>query len=109
MARGRSQGQGGRVREDPNGVRVFRSGDHGVLRQFRPENRGALRLLPAQSETRCVAIPLLAPQRGGCDRRMISGGRAMTDLFDAAKPAAPLADALRPKTLDEVVGQSHLL
>jgi len=40
---------------------------------------------------------------------MISGGRAMTDLFDAAKPAAPLADALRPKTLDEVVGQSHLL
>ena len=33
----------------------------------------------------------------------------MTDLFGAAKPAAPLADALRPKTLDEVVGQNHLL
>lgn len=32
----------------------------------------------------------------------------MTDLFDAA-PVAPLAEALRPKTLDEVVGQAHLL
>lgn len=32
----------------------------------------------------------------------------MSDLF-AQKPVAPLAEALRPKTLDEVVGQSHLL
>lgn len=32
----------------------------------------------------------------------------MSDLF-ANQPAAPLAEALRPKTLDEVVGQSHLL
>jgi putative ATPase len=32
----------------------------------------------------------------------------MTDLFTQA-PAAPLAEALRPRTLDEVVGQSHLL
>lgn len=32
----------------------------------------------------------------------------MSDLF-AQKPAAPLAEALRPKTLDEVIGQSHLL
>jgi len=31
-----------------------------------------------------------------------------TDLF-AQQPVAPLAEALRPKTLDEVVGQSHLL
>ncbi|MDR1063851.1 MAG: replication-associated recombination protein A [Azoarcus sp.] len=31
-----------------------------------------------------------------------------SDLF-ARKPAAPLAEALRPKTLDEVIGQSHLL
>ena len=31
------------------------------------------------------------------------------DLFGEAKPVAPLADALRPKTLDEVVGQQHLL
>jgi putative ATPase len=31
------------------------------------------------------------------------------DLFGKAAPAAPLADALRPKTLDEVVGQEHLL
>lgn len=33
----------------------------------------------------------------------------MSNLFQAAIPAAPLAERLRPKTLDEVVGQSHLL
>ncbi|XJC76222.1 replication-associated recombination protein A [Delftia tsuruhatensis] len=32
----------------------------------------------------------------------------MADLF-TQEPSAPLAEALRPKTLDEVVGQSHLL
>ncbi|MGH8719308.1 MAG: replication-associated recombination protein A, partial [Burkholderiales bacterium] len=32
----------------------------------------------------------------------------MTDLFTNS-PMAPLAEALRPKTLDEVVGQQHLL
>ncbi|CBJ42394.1 replication-associated recombination protein A [Ralstonia solanacearum] len=32
----------------------------------------------------------------------------MPDLF-AQEPSAPLAEALRPKTLDEVIGQSHLL
>ena len=35
----------------------------------------------------------------------------MTDLFaqDAPRQHSPLAEALRPKTLDEVIGQSHLL
>ena len=33
----------------------------------------------------------------------------MNDLFAKREPAAPLADKLRPRTLDEVVGQSHLL
>ncbi|MDQ7990069.1 MAG: replication-associated recombination protein A [Candidatus Dactylopiibacterium sp.] len=32
----------------------------------------------------------------------------MADLF-SHQPAAPLAEALRPRTLDEVIGQSHLL
>lgn len=32
----------------------------------------------------------------------------MDDLFKTA-PAAPLAESLRPRTIDEVVGQSHLL
>jgi putative ATPase len=32
-----------------------------------------------------------------------------TDLFARPEPAAPLADRLRPRTLDEVVGQKHLL
>jgi putative ATPase len=31
------------------------------------------------------------------------------DLFAAPSPVAPLAEKLRPTTLDEVVGQSHLL
>ncbi|MFZ2161685.1 MAG: replication-associated recombination protein A [Sideroxyarcus sp.] len=33
----------------------------------------------------------------------------MTDLFPPNQPAAPLAERLRPKTIDEVIGQSHLL
>jgi putative ATPase len=33
----------------------------------------------------------------------------MTDLFPAPLPVPPLAEALRPKSLDEVVGQRHLL
>ena len=33
----------------------------------------------------------------------------MTDLFSAAIPDSPLAERLRPKILDEVIGQSHLL
>jgi putative ATPase len=32
-----------------------------------------------------------------------------SDLFDAPQPAAPLAERLRPKHIDEVIGQSHLL
>jgi len=32
-----------------------------------------------------------------------------TDLFATTNPAAPLADRLRPKTIDEVIGQRHLL
>ena len=33
----------------------------------------------------------------------------MNDLFGKPEPAAPLAEALRPKSVDEVVGQRHLL
>ncbi len=33
----------------------------------------------------------------------------MADLFGTPSPAAPLAEALRPKTIDEVIGQRHLL
>ncbi|MEQ1600748.1 MAG: replication-associated recombination protein A [Methylophilaceae bacterium] len=33
----------------------------------------------------------------------------MSGLFKPATPQAPLAEQLRPKTLDEVVGQAHLL
>jgi putative ATPase len=33
----------------------------------------------------------------------------MTDLFEKREPAAPLAERLRPRKLDEVIGQEHLL
>ena len=33
----------------------------------------------------------------------------MTDLFDGPLAHAPLAELLRPQTLDEVIGQTHLL
>ncbi len=33
----------------------------------------------------------------------------MSDLFGKAEPAAPLAEALRPKSIDDVVRQPHLL
>jgi putative ATPase len=33
----------------------------------------------------------------------------MADLFGKAEPVAPLAEAMRPRTLDDVVGQQHLL
>jgi len=33
----------------------------------------------------------------------------LNSLFEKISPQAPLAERLRPKTLDEVVGQSHLL
>src|SRR5712675_3128740 len=33
----------------------------------------------------------------------------MTDLFPAPVPVPPLAEALRPKSLDVFVGQQHLL
>ena len=33
----------------------------------------------------------------------------MSDLFPAPSPVQPLAEALRPKSLDDVIGQRHLL
>jgi putative ATPase len=33
----------------------------------------------------------------------------MSDLFGMPAPAAPLAEALRPQSIDEVIGQRHLL
>jgi putative ATPase len=36
-------------------------------------------------------------------------GRTEPDLFGKPAPVAPLAEALRPRSLDEVIGQAHLL
>ena len=37
------------------------------------------------------------------------GNRAVNDLFGKREPRAPLAEQLRPRKLDDVAGQSHLL
>jgi putative ATPase len=57
------------------------------------------------------AVGILAQRRGGllarCDNRFMrtdSPGLPFDDELDA-----PLAERLRPKTLDEVIGQQHLL
>jgi putative ATPase len=39
----------------------------------------------------------------------LTTGYFLTGLFEPVQPQAPLAEQLRPKTLDEVVGQAHLL
>ncbi len=36
-------------------------------------------------------------------------GVVLRDMFDSPSPAAPLAERLRPRHIDEVIGQSHLL
>src|SRR5262249_22726440 len=48
-------------------------------------------------------VSLRAAERHGRPRGSVN------DLFQKAEPNAPLAEALRPKTIDEVVGQQHLL
>jgi putative ATPase len=37
------------------------------------------------------------------------GAARVTDLFATENPATPLAERLRPKSIDEVIGQRHLL
>src|SRR5437764_9886271 len=72
------------------------------------------------SPPRPISLPLprrpgahrLAVRRGG--GRCGAGGHVSGDLFEqaaqeAARAVAPLAARLRPATLDEIVGQEHLL
>ena len=56
-----------------------------------------------------MSRPILTRENGGGNAYLWP---RMTDLFEASgihPPDAPLADRLRPRTLDEVVGQDHLL
>lgn len=46
---------------------------------------------------------------GGRASGPVVAGAAHDDLFGRDEPAPPLAEALRPRSLDEVIGQSHLL
>src|ERR671936_1875567 len=73
-------------------------------RQFRPDHLPALHQARAQPEGQPGRVPLQSAQGRRRPRRKMSA-----DLFGKVEPVAPLADALRPKTLDEVVGQEHLL
>src|SRR5437899_459553 len=64
---------------------------------------------------RFLRYPLRTPHDHGCARRLPRRSRlvGVESLFDeaeerAAEKAAPLAVRMRPKTLDDVVGQEHL-
>src|SRR6185436_340543 len=68
---------------------------------------------------RCCAFPTWsairsstpAPSASPRPRGLMSLGNEPQgkDLFGKALPAAPLAEKLRPRSLDEIVGQKHLL
>jgi len=55
-----------------------------------------------------AAAPASPRCPAGC-RPLPSDHRTVTDLFATANPATPLAERLRPRTIDEVIGQRHLL
>ena len=79
---------------DADGLRAMELLDHfGQTTQLRFSN---LRRNPKVDKSR---IPLRTAE----GRRRLR--RKVTDLFGKREPAAPLADALRPQSLDEVVGQ----
>src|SRR5258706_13410968 len=113
MARGAASEQRRRLREDPHGLRLFRPRSHGTRRQFRSDHRTQVRVTRAQPHIGSRTLPILASQGRRRDRRrQVAGsspGKRMTDLFPAPVPVPPLAEALRPKSLDEFVGQRHLL
>src|SRR6267143_269068 len=76
----------------------------GAHRPLRPDDASALLAPGAQPAGQSVRVPLRPTERRRRPRGQVSG-----DLFGKAEPVAPLADALRPKSLDEVVGQEHLI
>jgi len=51
--------------------------------------------------------PRASPRRGGAAQRF--AGKPPGDPFEAKTGEAPLAAKMRPRTLDEIVGQRHLL
>src|SRR5688500_76073 len=59
-------------------------------------------------------MPLRAIPHSRTPPRRRTNGPSTSDLFDVADEArraagAPLADRMRPRTLDEFVGQAHIL
>jgi len=75
---------------------------------------GTARLSP-QSRSRSQTVPVHATRGRGRDPRRIMNDSG--DLFGTASPATrepdpagrPLADRMRPRRLDEIAGQAHLL
>src|SRR6266850_8549537 len=95
----------GGLRARAHGLRQGRqpAGD-GAHRPLRPDDASAFLAPGAQPAGQSVRVPLRPTERRRRPRGQVSG-----DLFGKAEPVAPLADALRPKSLDEVVGQEHLI
>ena len=61
-------------------------------------------------------LGLTSPKESSCQLRRVSYHATVADLFDlsetksdATAAAAPLAERMRPRTLDEFAGQQHIL
>src|SRR5205807_2883864 len=106
---GNAQVAGLLVRADPDRLPRRAAAGNGAGRQLRTYHGAALLRAAAQSEDRSGPLSFRSTQRGG------RAGRPVNDLFESPRPtrgpgaAAPLAERMRPRRFDEVIGQSHLL
>src|SRR5882762_1887523 len=106
---GNAQVAGFLVRADPDRLSRRAAGGDGAGRQFRTDHGAALLRAAAQPENRSGPLSFRSTQRGG------RAGRPVNDLFESARPAsgpgaaAPLAERMRPRRFEDVIGQSHLL
>src|SRR5690606_1666947 len=101
-----SQRRGG-FRAHPHRLRGCRAAGHGGDRCLRTYRAVPVRIDRDRSGVRARHLPLRGARGHRC-HPAVARPPAMADLF-SREPAAPLAEALRPGTLDEVIGQSHLL
>jgi hypothetical protein len=101
LRRGPAQGRRRQLRAGQHRLCRQPAGEHGNPRQLRPDHASALHPVRVQSGVAGKPVPLRRPR----PEPMLSA----TDLFSAPPSACALAEQMRPRTLDEVIGQTHLL
>src|SRR5690606_25752050 len=95
------------LRAHPHRLRGGSAAGHGGDRCLRAYRALSVRIDRDQSRLPARHVPFRGTGRHG-RHPPVARPSPMADLF-AREPAPPLAEALRPRTLDEVVGQTHLL